>query len=107
MLSDVKEYIRYFQYDINDDQDINKQPYNFNKKIYLSYCDDKQKNIYDQFYACNIIEFFYIINNFSNQLVSTYNNIINVRYCIPSLIDIVERKIDSFQSAKGLLKGVS
>ena len=42
MIADIKEYLRYFTYEINDDQDQNEKPYEFNKTISMN-CSEKNK----------------------------------------------------------------
>lgn len=102
MLSDIREYIKYFEYEINDDQDLNKEPYNFNKKIYIA----DQFNIYDEFYLHNIITFFSRINSVTEDLMTTYNNIINIKFCIPSILNILEEKIDAFKTGYDIIREI-
>ena len=36
MMKDIKEYFRFFRYEINSDQDQNTEPYIFNNTIYIN-----------------------------------------------------------------------
>ena len=41
MVSDVREYLRFFRFEINSDQDQNKTPYNFNNTVYITKKESK------------------------------------------------------------------
>ena len=93
MMSDIREYIRYFTFEINDDQDQNTKPYVFNKKIFMAPLKEKSVQILtDECYVCNIANFMESLGKVGRDLTLLFDSLTTVKFEVLSILKIVEAK---------------
>lgn len=104
MIQDIKEYIRYFRNEINDDQDQNEQPYEFNKTLYI--CGEKEgkaRVLTDEFYSYNIVTFVEMFAKFGRELTILFDHNIVIKFEILSILKMVESNLASLKTGNDVI----
>lgn len=87
VLSDIWEYIRFFENEITDDQDKNNTPYKFNSKLYMTISSsDRVSIVTDEFYPYNIVSFLSLLGGFGQELTNYFGNSVTIKFDAKSIL---------------------
>ena len=101
MIADLREYFRFFKFEINSDQDQNTEPYVFNNMLFIAKKSERDeetslKVVLDYFHPWNIVSFIESLNAYGMEITRTFENLVNVRFSALSIFKIIEERMHEF-----------